>query len=360
MAGEVVTVSSSQALSALFLCGGMGLIGQAIRAVVGLKNAGALNSTTPSAQSEFSLAYFGLSLMIGFIAGMLAGLGVGLDSFLKFDPSNLKPLLGLAAAGYAGADFIENSMSLVLPGTPKPDKDAAADPPPKVKPVLEDAQRFMGAPNPPPVPDDGSAALSAAMGIVCPRVNKGIWIPALTTAFAQFGLASNRRRAAAVGQFLVEAGAALQQIVESLDYSAERASEIFPTVFPTPADAVPYVGHPEAFGNRVYANKLGNGDEATGDGFRFRGRGLIQLTGRDTYAAFGKSVGKTAEDAARYCETVEGAAVSGCWYLANKGCLPLADRWDLDAITVRVNGAARIGGAQRIAYSNDMLKHLGG
>jgi predicted chitinase len=73
----------------------------------------------------------------------------------------------------------------------------------------------------------------------------------------------------------------------------------------------------------VYANVNGNGDAASGDGYRFRGRGLIQLTGRNEYAAFARAIGKTAEQAAEFCDTTQGAAFSGCWYLASNGCLLL-------------------------------------
>jgi predicted chitinase len=68
----------------------------------------------------------------------------------------------------------------------------------------------------------------------------------------------------------------------------------------------------------------------------------------------------TAEQAARYCETPAGAAMSGCWYLASKGCLPLADVWALSQITRKVNGAAMLGNAQRIADADAFLQAFGG
>ena len=71
-------------------------------------------------------------------------------------------------------------------------------------------------------------------------------------------------------------------------------------------------------------------------------------------------MGKSAEDAAAYCETTEGAAMSGGWYLASRGCLPLADQWEVSMVTKKVNGAAMLGNDQRIAYATAMLKHLGG
>jgi putative chitinase len=183
----------------------------------------------------------------------------------------------------------------------------------------------------------------------------------LAAAFSKFDLRTNRRVAAAVGQFLVEAGASFQELAENLNYThAGRISEVFPHEFPTPADAEPFVGKPEALANRVYAHKLGNGDEASGDGWRFRGRGLIQITGREEYAEFGATLGMAPEQVAAHSETPEGAAMSGCWYLASKGCLVLADHWLISKITLRVNGRAMVGAHQRQAYSEAMLKALGG
>ncbi len=302
--GGVPTVGSI--LLALLLCGLLGLLGQGVRAIVGLKNAGSLNSTTPTEQAEFSLAYLVLSLMIGFIAGILAGLALNLQTVITVDPGNWKLLLGIAGSGYIGADFIENAMSIVVPGTkaartmPRP-ASVPAPPPPAYAPAPE-------APT-----HDGAAALTAAMRAVCPEANASVWVPALISAFEKFGFSNDRRRAAAMGQFLVEAGPALNGIVEDLDYSAERASQVWPALFATPEAAEPYVGDQRMFADIVYANINGNGDAASGDGYRYRGRGLIQLTGRDEYAAFARAIGRTPEEAAAYCATTEGAALSGCW-----------------------------------------------
>jgi predicted chitinase len=342
-------------LAAFLLFGLLGLIGQGIRAVVGLKNAGALSSTTPTEQSVFSAAYLFVSLMIGFIAGVLAGIALKLQNLTTIGPNEWKDLLGIMGSGYVGADFVENTMNLVILGQPKPAPAAV----PAAVPSAA-APQLPAPVSPPPLPDDGSAALTAAMRIACPQVKTAVWTSALIPAFAKHDLMSNRRRAAAIGQFLVEAGPGFNEIVENLNYSAERASQVFHTIFPTPADAAPYVGNPQRFANHVYANRNGNGDEASGDGYLFRGRGLIQLTGRNEYTAFGRTINKTAEEAVQYCESTEGAAVSACWYLASRGCLPFADSWDIDEITLRVNGHAMEGAEQRRAYSDAMLKHLGG
>ena len=196
------------------------------------------------------------------------------------------------------------------------------------------------------------------MQAVCPQADAAAWVPALTAAFERFDFSNDRRRAAAMGQFLVEAGPALNEIVEDLYYTPERACQVWPALFPSAAAAEPYCANPRTFADTVYSGINGNGDAASGDGYRFRGRGLIQLTGRNEYAAFGRAIDKTPEEAADFCETKDGAAYSGCWYLASNGCLPLADNWDIDAITQRVNGAAMEAGGLRRQYSDEMVSRL--
>ena len=350
MAGQGGVPTVGTILLALLLCGLLGTLGQGVRAIVGLKNAGSLNSTTPSEQAEFSLAYLVLSLMIGFIAGILAGVALNLENIITVDPGNWKLLLGIAGSGYIGADFIENTMSVVIPGAKSSAARTAPSPVPAPPP----------APVAPPAPEarGGASALTAAMRAVCPQANAAVWVPALISAFEKFDFSNDRRRAAAMGQFLVEAGPALNEIVEDLYYTPGRACQVWPALFPTPAAAEPYCADQRRFADFVYANVNGNGDAASGDGYRFRGRGLIQLTGRDEYSAFGRAIGKTPEQAAEYCDTQEGAAFSGCWYLASNGCLPLADAWDIDAITRRVNGDAMEAAGLRRQYSDEMVSRL--
>jgi predicted chitinase len=350
MAGQGGVPTVGTILLALLLCGLLGVLGQGVRAIVGLKNAGSLNSTTPSEQAEFSLAYLVLSLMIGFIAGVLAGIALNLENIITVDPSNWKLMLGIAGSGYVGADFIENTMSVVIPGA----KRAATEAPPPAVRVPRRPAVISSAPQ----LHDGASALADAMRSVCPEANAALWVPPLISAFEKFDFSNNRRRAAAMGQFLVEAGPALNEITEDLDYTPERACQVWPALFPTPAAAEPYCRDQRQFADFVYANVNGNGDAASGDGYRFRGRGLIQLTGRDEYAAFARAIGRTAEQAADFCDTTEGAAFSGCWYLASNGCLALADQWDIDAITRRVNGDAMEAAGLRRQYSDDMVSRL--
>ena len=348
---------------ALLLCGILGVLGQGVRAIVGLKNAGSLNSTTPGEQAVFSLAYLALSLMIGFIAGVLAGIALNLETIITVDPSNWKLLVGIAGSGYIGADFIENAMSVVIPGTKPtqakaPPPAVAAPPTPAAVPLPPRVSRK--APPSAPQTDKGAKALTAAMRSVCPDADAAVWVPRLVSALDRFDFSNDRRKAAAMGQFLVEAGPALNATVEDLYYSPDRAREVWPALFPSPQAAASYCDDPRRFADYVYAGVNGNGDVASGDGYRFRGRGLIQLTGRGEYEAFGRAIGKTAEEAADFCETHEGAAWSGCWYLMSNGCLPLADAWDIDAITRCVNGPAMEAAGERRRYSDAMLNALRG
>jgi predicted chitinase len=361
-------MDSSEVLTTLILCGFMGALGQGVRATVGLKSAATLAAQNPSQQTEFDVAYFTLSLMIGFTAGLLAGFTIGLEKFAKIDPNNPQLLLAIVAAGYAGTDFIENAFTNLVPRISKRPQvhagDEALHPANKApskrdlrtEPVhpssREGAVHRFGQ-------TVGNADLSAALRVVAPRVDTDIWVPALSPSFLKFDLTTDKRLAAAIGQFLVEAGDSFSELEEDLYYtSAMRLAEVYPLEFPAVADAEPFVRNPEALANRVYANRLGNGNEESGDGWRFRGKGLIQITGKDDYAEFGSTLGMTAEEAAVYCEKPVGAAMSGCWYFASRGCLVRADHWLISEITRLVNGPAMLDAEQRLEYSDAMLEAL--
>jgi putative chitinase len=139
---------------------------------------------------------------------------------------------------------------------------------------------------------------------------------------------------------------------ENLNYSAKGLTGIFKKYFPTEAAATPYARNPQKIANKVYANRMENGSEASGDGYKFRGRGYIQLTGRANYTAFGKSIG---EDIVNNPDIVSGkhALLSAAWFWSKNGLNKLADGGASDAtvtsITKRVNGGT-IGLADRIKH----------
>ena len=119
-----------------------------------------------------------------------------------------------------------------------------------------------------------------------------------------------------------------------------------------------YARNPEKIANRVYANRMGNGDEASGDGFRYRGRGLIQVTGKDNYFWFASSHEITPEEAAEYMQTFEGAAQRACWYWETASLNKLADASDILTMTKRINGGT-IGLEDRKKHYEHALHVLG-
>ena len=118
-----------------------------------------------------------------------------------------------------------------------------------------------------------------------------------------------------------------------------------------------YEHKPEKIANRVYANRMGNGPETSGDGFKYCGRGLIQLTGKSNYVAFGKSVGKTADEVIEYMKTSAGALESALWFWKQNNLNNYADASDMKSITKRINGGYN-GLEDRIARYNKIIQIL--
>ena len=184
------------------------------------------------------------------------------------------------------------------------------------------------------------SVLPQAIKLVAPRLpptDIAAWAAALAGPMAKAEMNTPKRCAAFLGQ-LAEESAEFTATRENLNYSAQRLMQVWPSRFPNLTIANQYAHNPEALANFVYANRLGNGNTASGDGWKFRGGGPIQLTGRSTLAAFGKTVGKTAEDAADYVATPQGGAASACWFWTTRNINPLADDWDIEGITKKVNG----------------------
>ena len=139
---------------------------------------------------------------------------------------------------------------------------------------------------------------------------------------------------------------------ENFNYSAKGLNGIFKKYFPTEASAAAYARNPQKIANKVYGGRMGNGLEASGDGYKFRGRGYIQLTGKDNYTAFGKAIG---EDICANPDKVAStyALLSAAWFFSKNGLHKMADGGSTDAvvtsITKRVNGGT-IGLADRIKH----------
>ena len=165
------------------------------------------------------------------------------------------------------------------------------------------------------------------------------WHHALSQLLPDYEINTAKRIAAFIAQCAHESGGFLF-LKENLNYKAETLTRIWPKYFPADV-AKDYASRPnkqEAIANRAYANRMGNGDEASGDGWKFCGRGLIQLTGRTNYTWFAASIGITVEEASEYLQTFEGAAQSACWFWENNNLNRFADVDDILGLTKAING----------------------
>ncbi len=131
----------------------------------------------------------------------------------------------------------------------------------------------------------------------------------------------------------------LRYVSENLNYSAKALRAVFGKYFPTDSDAEEFARQPEKIANRVYANRMGNGDEATGDGWSYRGRGLIQLTGKENYQRFSQSIGQDTVATPDLLVTDPDLAVATAgWFWDSRDLNTFADQDDIRQITRRING----------------------
>lgn len=187
---------------------------------------------------------------------------------------------------------------------------------------------------------------------LCP--DPDAWAKALAPALDRYEINTRDRICSFLAQTGHESGQ-FRILVESLNYSAARLTKVWPKRFPTLAAAAPYAQNEQKLGSFVYANRLGNGDVGSGDGFRYRGRGLIQLTGKSNYAAAGKAIGVDLVSHPEYLQQPPYAALSAAWFWQSHGLNALADDKtddddleDFREITRRINGGL-IGVQERFA-----------
>jgi len=186
------------------------------------------------------------------------------------------------------------------------------------------------------------------------------WHHALAQLLPDYEINTPQRIAAFLAQCAHESGE-FTALKENLNYKPATLRKIFPKYFPDDAIANDYCSRPnkqEAIANRVYANRMGNGDEASGDGFRYCGRGLIQLTGKDNYTWFAASLNITPDEASEYLQTFEGACQSACWFWETNNLNQLADKGDILTLTKRINGGT-IGLDDRIKHYENALRIFG-
>lgn len=125
---------------------------------------------------------------------------------------------------------------------------------------------------------------------------------------------------------------------ENLNYSAAALLKVFPKYFKTMEEAEMYAGKPKKIANKVYANRMGNGSEESGDGYKYRGRGCIQLTGKDNYRKFAEISGLGLEETLTYCISPKGAVESALYYWKSRNINTYCDKDDIKGMTKAVNG----------------------
>ena len=184
-------------------------------------------------------------------------------------------------------------------------------------------------------------------------------IAQIPEAAATFGITTNLRLAHFLAQCALES-TNFTAVVENLNYSAQRLLQVFPKYFKN-VDVNAYARNPQKIGSRVYANRMGNGDEASGDGFKYRGRGYIQLTGKNNYQAFSGFIGEDCvanPDLVATTYPLASAAFffnsNNIWAVCDRG----ADDATVTAVTKRVNGGTQ-GLAERLQNFKKFIQALG-
>ena len=183
------------------------------------------------------------------------------------------------------------------------------------------------------------------------------WFEAIYEILPEYEITTPQRVAAFLAQCAHESGGFVF-LKENLNYKAASLRRVFPKYFPDDAIAAQYAGKGEMIANRVYANRMGNGDEASGDGWRYCGRGLIQLTGKNNYTFFAGSLDIPVEEASEYLQTFEGAVQSACFFWEQNKLNQWADAGDILTLTKRINGGT-IGLEDRIKHYEHALHIFG-
>ena len=205
---------------------------------------------------------------------------------------------------------------------------------------------------------DFTFEFTAEMLAQCIKKNKNPqeWYEGLCNQLPQFAIVTPARVAGFISQCQHES-ADFTALSENLNYSAKGLAGTFRKYFPSEAEATPYARKPEKIANRVYANRMGNGVEASGDGFKFRGRGLVQLTGRANYTQCSKDLfgdDCLVQNPDLVCEP-EYAVLSACWFWHKNRLNDICDKGDVVLLSKRINGGT-LGLADRIHHWNECIE----
>jgi putative chitinase len=183
------------------------------------------------------------------------------------------------------------------------------------------------------------------------------WVDALNETFSRFNINTKNQQAMFIGQCSHECGN-FRLLEENLNYRAETLMKLWPKRFPSLEFAKQYEKNPRKIANSVYANRMGNRDEASGDGYRFRGRGALQCTGHSTYFHAGKALGVDFVMQPDLVATPKYAALTAGWFWETHKLNPPADALDYTKVTKIINGGT-IGLDDRIKHVQQALAVLG-
>ena len=184
------------------------------------------------------------------------------------------------------------------------------------------------------------------------------WYEALCQILPDYDINTVPRVAAFLAQTAHESGN-YRAIKENLNYKAESLCKVWPKYFPNIDIARPYAQQPEKIANRAYGGRMGNGPEESGDGWKFAGKGLIQLTGKDNYTRYAQSLEISLEEASEHLTTFEGCVQSAAWFWEANNLNQWADAGDMLTLTKRINGGT-IGLEDRVKHYNHALHVLQG
>lgn len=192
------------------------------------------------------------------------------------------------------------------------------------------------------------------------------WHAAICQLCPEYEIDTSKRLAAFIAQCCHESGG-FKFLKENLNYRSESLMKTWPSRFPTVEVAQQYARNPQKIANYVYANRMGNGPESSGDGWAFVGRGLIQLTGRENYSWFAESISTPLDEIPSYLETFEGSVQSACWFWDTNSLNSWIDKNDFDGVSDVINLGRKTekygdskGFVDRLKYYNTALAVLRG
>lgn len=183
------------------------------------------------------------------------------------------------------------------------------------------------------------------------------YVEPLNVMCKHYGITATKERLAGfLAQVSHESGG-FMFVKENLNYSAAGLQTTFKKYFPTNEVAIQYARKPQAIANKVYGNRMGNGPESSGDGARYCGRGLIQLTGKNNYSLFAKDLGISLDECVDFLSTIPGIVSSAGWFWDSNNLNTYCDKNDFIGLTKKINGGT-IGLVHRTECYNAAMKEL--